>query len=429
MLSLGPGPEYSRRAAHRFAPRQIALAQDSDNFVNVRAFGAKGNGIADDTAAIQAAIDAAKPGEVIYFTPGIYTVSNFVVKNRAGLSFRGEGRESVIRQKSGAGRIATFESSRDIVISNLTFDANGIQAFGGVTFYAVARVRIENNRFFDSAPKPWGKPDRDSFNFARGSEPSRDIEITDNAIEDLQLDFAHSQRVVVARNVIRRGGKTAGIGIYSVGDNSIAEDFQIADNRVIDPIGAGFNVGIDSATDAHCIFRKITLAGNQVIRTKTAGYGIRIGTPDNSKRTTGNIFEDIAIVNNRLTVESGAPQPLPLIFANSSVHAEIRFERLVVAGNTIENDGPINREFAIDLRRIRNSIVADNSVRGVANGIAIGGDLFANEIRGNVVAASDIAYALADSVGKNQAAHNRFLGNPKQAWKLSDLHSSDSIKR
>ncbi len=250
--------------------------------VNVRDFGARGDGAADDTAAIQAAINAAKARETIYFPSGIYDVSNFVVKNRSGLSFAGEGQKSVIRQRAGAARLATIEASRDIVISNLAFDANGIVSYGGVVFYAVTGVRIENNRFIDSAPKPVGRTDRYSFVFARGSVPSRDIKILNNVIEDLQLEVNHSQRVVIERNSVKRAVATAGIGIFTVGDKAIAEDYQITNNIVIDPVGAGFSVGIDPPTDSHCVFRRITIADNQVIRTKTAGYGVRIGTPNNS---------------------------------------------------------------------------------------------------------------------------------------------------
>ncbi len=52
----------------------------------------------------------------------------------------------------------------------MAFDANGIMSYRGVVFYAVRGVRIENNSFFDSAPKPVGKTDHYSFVFARGSE-------------------------------------------------------------------------------------------------------------------------------------------------------------------------------------------------------------------------------------------------------------------
>jgi hypothetical protein len=48
-------------------------------------------------------------------------------------------------------------------------------------------------------------------------------------------------------------------------------------------------------------------------------------------------------------------------------------------------------------------------------------------MRNNVVIASDLAYAITGSLGKNKAANNRILGNPKQGWTLSTPDSSDSI--
>ena len=283
------------------------VEQAGDKTINVKAFGAKGDGVADDTRAIQAAINHAKAGEKIYFPPGIYDVSNFVVKNRSGLSFTGDGRQSMIRQKSGAARMATIEASSDIAITNLAFDANGIVSYGGVVFYAVKGVRIENNIFIDRAAKPIGSTDRYSFVFGRGSVPSQDVKILNNMIEDLQLEVDHAQRVLIDRNTVKRAIATAGIGIFTVGDKAIAEDYQITNNTILDPPGAGLSVGLDPPTDSHCIFRRITMAGNQIVRTKTAGYGIRIGTPNNSIKTTGNVFEDIEIKNNRILLESGAP--------------------------------------------------------------------------------------------------------------------------
>jgi hypothetical protein len=405
------------------------VEQAGDKTVNVKAFGAKGDGVADDTRAIQAAINHANAGEKIYFPPGIYDVSNFVVKNRSGLSFTGDGRQSMIRQKSGAARMATIEASSDIAITNLAFDANGIVSYGGVVFYAVKGVRIENNIFIDRAAKPIGSTDRYSFVFGRGSVPSQDVKILNNMIEDLQLEVDHAQRVLIDRNTVKRAIATAGIGIFTVGDKAIAEDYQITNNTILDPPGAGLSVGLDPPTDSHCIFRRITMAGNQVVRTKTAGYGIRIGTPNNSIKTTGNVFEDIEIKNNRFKIEGGAPQPAQVIFANSSPQVGIIFTRLAIIGNQIENTGLSHKGFAIDLRRIQKSMVTDNVVKGATNGMFLGGDLLSNEIRNNVVEARDIAFMLDGSLGGNKAANNRTIGNPHQGWKFSDLHKSDSVEQ
>ena len=177
MLAVSP-------AAH---PAEVGT--DGDKIVNVKDFGAKGDGAADDTAAIQAAIDACESRRKDLLSPGIYDVSNFVVKNRSGLSFAGEGRKSMIRQKSGAARMATIEALSDIVISNLAFDANGIVSYGGVVFYAVKGVRIENNIFIDSARETHRSARIVTrLSLARGSVPSQDIKILNNVIEDLQLE-------------------------------------------------------------------------------------------------------------------------------------------------------------------------------------------------------------------------------------------------
>jgi polygalacturonase len=428
LVSTEPEQSSVKSFAGEIRLYPTALAQASGKVLNVKELGAKGDSVADDTAAIQAAINAAPKGATIYFPVGIYTVSNLLVNNRSGLSFVGEGRKSVIKQSAGAVRIATFEGSSDIAITKLAFDANGIVSYGGVVFYAARRVRIENTWFTDSAPKPGGSNDRYAFVFGRGASPSQDIQIRNNIIDDLQLEVDHAQHVVIDGNTVTRAVRTAGIGIFSVRDGAVAEDYLITGNTVIDPIGAGFVVGIDPPTDRNCIFRRITIVGNQVIRAKTVDYGIRIGTGNNSKRTTGNVFEDLVIKDNRMRIETTAPPPEPMIFANTSSAAGIMFKRLTVTGNTIENRGP-KKGYAIDLRRIQNSVVTDNTVKGVASGIFLSGELLSNEVRNNVVEASEIAYAFEGSLGGNRVTDNRVVGNPRQGWKLSALQTSDSVQQ
>ena len=407
----------------------FAGAQVRNQFVSVREFGAKGDGVSDDTSAIQAAIDSVPDGTTIRFPDGTYIAANFRVKNRTGLSFIGDGRNSVIKQKDGAERIATFDRSADIVIQKLAFDANGKVSYGGVGFYAVRQVLVEDCWFWDSAPKPVGRADRYSMFFGRGGIPSRDIQIINNVIEDLQLEVNHSQNVVIDRNIVKRAVKTAGIGIFTVGNGAIAEDYRMTNNTVVDAMGAGFSVGLDPPSDRDCIFKRITIANNQIIHSNVAAFGVRLGTGNSSRPTTGNVFEDIVIKNNRIHVVAGAPQPPQMILANSSARAGIKFDRLIVTGNTIDNDGPKNRDYAIDLRSLKNSVVANNVVNNVASGISLNGNLRANEVRDNVVEASGIAYRFEGSVGGNKVANNRVVGNAKRDWKVSNIRDSDSIER
>jgi hypothetical protein len=88
----------------------------TDAPVNVRAFGAKGDGVADDTAAIQAAIDAG-PGE-IHFPPGVYATSA-PLRLRSNRRLVGAG-AGEYRQGAAIDRISTIRpkasfSGTDIV--------------------------------------------------------------------------------------------------------------------------------------------------------------------------------------------------------------------------------------------------------------------------------------------------------------------------
>jgi hypothetical protein len=59
-------------AAFRYSSGFWYTASAGPDWLNVRAYGAKGDGVTDDTAAITAAITAAVPGQVVYLPAGTY---------------------------------------------------------------------------------------------------------------------------------------------------------------------------------------------------------------------------------------------------------------------------------------------------------------------------------------------------------------------
>ena len=61
------------------------------SFTNVLDFGAVGDGVADDTAAIQAALDA---GSIVYMPEGTYKISDTIKLQKSGQTFFGAGRSS-----------------------------------------------------------------------------------------------------------------------------------------------------------------------------------------------------------------------------------------------------------------------------------------------------------------------------------------------
>lgn len=70
-------------------------SNSGENAYNVRAYGAAGDGVTDDTDAITAAIDALPTGGTLYFPAGVYRVSNINLKS--DMTVQGDGWCSVIQ--------------------------------------------------------------------------------------------------------------------------------------------------------------------------------------------------------------------------------------------------------------------------------------------------------------------------------------------
>jgi hypothetical protein len=95
------------RAGETFFTQNLTL-KGPRPWVDVRAFGAKGDGVTDDTAAIQAALDAVPTGGAeVVIPPGTYLVSN-KLKIKSGTWLHGSGPSSIIKAT------ATFPSDTDL---------------------------------------------------------------------------------------------------------------------------------------------------------------------------------------------------------------------------------------------------------------------------------------------------------------------------
>lgn len=105
---------------------QYTLQQDTPGVVNVLEFGAKGDGVTDDTAAIQSAIDyvATRNSGHVFIPANTYKVSTLYMKGKVGLY--GEGRASIIEALVGDAPLITNYSnnSTDTTITNLVLKGN-----------------------------------------------------------------------------------------------------------------------------------------------------------------------------------------------------------------------------------------------------------------------------------------------------------------
>jgi hypothetical protein len=93
--------------------------------VSVKDFGAVGDGVANDTAAIQAAIDAGD--QVVIFPPGNYAASG-LTQSVSGQAFVGIGRVTILKNDNG---VLLTASGRDWSAENIVFDGRSGGFSGG----------------------------------------------------------------------------------------------------------------------------------------------------------------------------------------------------------------------------------------------------------------------------------------------------------
>ena len=145
------GSFWQRNGSPPVTPVELYLKQNSTakgwvhqnliflNVFNVRNFGATGNGVTDDTAAINSAVVAATAagGGTIYFPPGTYRVTkpasgfgSIQLTNVQNLLFLGDGYASLISMignaNAGAWYMFRLRNCQHIKFANLNMNSNGV---------------------------------------------------------------------------------------------------------------------------------------------------------------------------------------------------------------------------------------------------------------------------------------------------------------
>ena len=110
----------------------LAWTQRSD-WVNVRSFGALGDGKADDTSAIQKALDTVRSGSTIYIQPGVYRVTKTlrIVGPAIGVTVIGHGRDTtLVWHGAKGGNLFTDDGLAASRFVGMQFDGRGVAAVG-----------------------------------------------------------------------------------------------------------------------------------------------------------------------------------------------------------------------------------------------------------------------------------------------------------
>ncbi|MBE6771081.1 MAG: hypothetical protein E7547_02915 [Ruminococcaceae bacterium] len=129
----------------------------TSDYINVKDYGAVGDGVTDDTAAIKAAVKAVPENGTLYFPVGVYRVDNIMLKSN--MNVKGDGKGSVIKLNDNApltnveefddywNNCFTIYQISNVTIEDISLDGNkeNNSATGAATDYRLNGVIIQES--------------------------------------------------------------------------------------------------------------------------------------------------------------------------------------------------------------------------------------------------------------------------------------------
>lgn len=308
----------------------------ADNVVNVRDFGATGDGSTDDTAAIQAAITAAA-GRMVYFPkPSVaYRLTDDLTIN-ASLSIKGD--KALLRRTGSNSGGLLISSTSHVAVEGLHFEGDytsgSISGDGAIEILNTTHVTVRNCSF------------KNLRGIAIEIENGKDIEVRHNHFETMSGSGVRlnetsgagrvNTRIWIENNTFLDCQKsdTWGQGAIQTHDGGATHNKVWIQHNTLDTCRVA--IGLDLVEDAvvhsnhirNCVGEGIAMSGNRIDVTandihNTGAAGILVWVHAN--------FSDIRIMHNRA---SGAPQGVGIVFgADDAV-----LSRTLISLNQLSNN-------------------------------------------------------------------------------------------
>lgn len=220
-------------------PVFVSKLNSEKHDINVKEYGAKGDGNTEDTFAFQKAIDylTSKGGGDIYIPSGIYILQPIWLKSNVNLI--GENRDSVILKLSNDAndqkqtRMVNLSNVQNIQIKNITFDGNashhpnGIEHMHCLFIYNSDKVLVNNNHFLNAVA--------DGVSITGESATSDYVVLSNNYFKNngrSQIVVEQTNHVKILHNEIISENYRPSIH-FEPWENTLFTDAEITDNKIL----------------------------------------------------------------------------------------------------------------------------------------------------------------------------------------------------
>lgn len=197
--------------------------------VSVKDFGATGDGVTDDTAAIQAAIDASAGG--VFIPAGTYLISSYITL-KSNLRLKGEGAVSTTLKCSGGITTAALVGLSGSAVTDCVIEGIAIDGNSSVTSGSLRGIQITNG--------------------------TRNI-ITDCKVEDIRdngINIAGDTDSVIRNTYINSTGNGGGSG-HGINVTPTSNGTSIVNNRIYDT--GSFGIRLEGASE--CLIESNYIVG------------------------------------------------------------------------------------------------------------------------------------------------------------------------
>jgi polygalacturonase len=389
------------------APGAVAQTVQTrlEQYVSVKDFGAVGDGVADDTAAIQTALDSG--AKVIYFPSGSYGLSADVNVTNSGQTLSGYGAE-IIALSAGVGGFTlgfdgtAFLKTNDISIVGFTFTGANTSVstpsgaitvyppttnpyvegggcsyisvsdckFTGFTFGVIAtaadNIRVTNCGFEGLVFHPslvaggYGVLAQTCFDvlvsnntFTGAAGDRHAVYISKNASRPVGPNNV-CKRVVVSNNIVDWTNVDDITGFESCLTFRGTYDLTVTGNILKNGYGAIDYVVTDGAGENIVI-------GNNVMHVRSAGVSSRAGVTFFGSVPSGFVAKNVTISNNAIYLYGPKAYGLVPFFSDN----------LNITGNTIRSEAAASDCLGIVFQNNNNVVLGSNIVELAGGGRAI----------------------------------------------------------